>query len=175
MVKTVPKRQVSCIALVFVKVSRVKRPLASTQWVLGTSSLIKDESKASIGIRPSSCSILCCLFKLYTSHVMMCSLEGSERIGATPTTDKVRTCSFMLLVILRWDGCVASWVSDGWLCSPHFTRNVQLLIRLRRPCKRKGQPVRIELEGRWRVSSVRPWRSSRVPNLPQCSNRTPIL
>jgi hypothetical protein len=80
-----------------------------------------------------------------------------------------------LLVILRWDGCAASRVSGGWLCSPHFTRNVQLPTRLWRPCRRKGQLVRTELEGRYRVSSVRPWRSSRVPDLPQCSNRTPIL
>jgi hypothetical protein len=79
------------------------------------------------------------------------------------------------LVILRWNGCAASWISGGWLCSSHFTRNVQLPIQLRRPCRRKGQPVRTEFEGRWRVCSVRPWRSSRVPDLSQCNNRTPIL
>jgi len=181
MVKTVPKRRVSCTALVLVKASRVRRPLASTQWVLGTSSLIKDESKASIGVRPLCCSILCCLFKLYTSRAMTCSHEGFERInvriwtGATPAADKVRTRSFTSLVILRWDGCAASRVSGEWLCSPHFTCNVQLPTWLRRPYKRKGQLVKTELEGRWRVSSVRPWWSSRVPDLPQCSNRMPIL
>jgi hypothetical protein len=108
-------------------------------------------------------------------------ISHSERInvriwvGATLAANKVRTRSFTSLVILRWDGCTASRLNGGWLCSLHFTRNVQLPTWLRRPYRRKGQPVRTELEGRWRVSSVRSWRSSRVPNLPQCSNRTPIL
>ncbi len=101
MVRTVPKRRVSCTALVLVKASRVRHPLASTQWVLGTSSLIKDESKAFIGVRPSSCLILCCLFKLYTLHakVLNVSTSGFEQVQHQWRTKCER------VFLRRWSSC----------------------------------------------------------------------
>lgn len=82
MINIVPKRRVSCTSLVFVKASRVRCPLASTQWMLGTSNSIISKSKALVCIRPSSHSVLCCLFKLYMSSAMMC-LPGGPNVSTS--------------------------------------------------------------------------------------------
>lgn len=154
MVRTVLKRRVSCTALMLVKAICVRRPLASTQWMLDTSSSIKDENKVSIGIKPSMGSILWCLFKLYMLHAMTCLLEDSKYLnvkiwaGATSAADKLRTHSFTSLNTLWWDGYTASRITAEWLCYPHFRRNTQLLLQLRQPCRRKGQSLRTELKGR---------------------------
>jgi hypothetical protein len=50
----------------------------------------------------------------------------------------VRTRSFTSLVILRWDGCAASRVSGGWLCSPHFTPTSSSQLDYDRLAKERG-------------------------------------